>query len=360
MRKVFYFHSNISRIATSQNDFIERFVLYADYVSRVTSNTSVEITLMLGGVRSSQIHKNLKVISLPKNPILQLVYLRRILKEHIGPKTLIIGDNDVSLVLGWLASRFVSDIKVQISLHASLDHMLSPIGTFNIIRKHLFFWSLKRVQSIRLVSSVDVDRLTKLLPVSAPEVVVAPVPINIPLRKPDLSSKTKVAFIGRIHPERGLDDLLNILQLLSNDNKKYSFLIVGDGAKLDWLRSQIPKSELLHVEFLGHLEQAEIQKIWSEVKVLVSCAPTESYGLTLREALLNESWVVARSNATTISIESSFPNLLHTYETPQEAVKEIKELMRNHSVSESFEKFQQQAKVEQEEFLFRLAMSWVS
>ena len=120
------------------------------------------------------VDKQINIDALPKNLILQLVKLIRTLKHSAGAKTLIVGDNDVSPILGWLASRFANDTKIQISLHASLDHILFPTGIFNIIRKHLFFWSLKHVNSIRMVSSIDVERMAKLLPIPAPEIVVAP------------------------------------------------------------------------------------------------------------------------------------------------------------------------------------------
>ena len=359
MRKIFYFNSDITRIATSQHDFFERFDLYAKHVAQITPQTSPVLTMLIGGAGYSRVDKQINIIALPRNPILQLVKLIRTLKHSVGAKTLIVGDNDVSLMLGWLASRFANDTKIQMSLHASLDHILFPTGIFNILRKHLFFWSLKRVNSIRMVSSIDVERVAKLLPIPAPEIVVAPVPIKIPVGKTALSKKTKMAFIGRIHPERGLGDLLDILKLLNNDHERHTFIIVGDGEKLDWLKSQIPVSESLQVQFKGRLELNEIQELWSEIKVLVSCAATESYGLTLREALLNGSFVVARANATTLIIESKLPNHFKTYNTPQDAVEKIKQLMLEKSELEELEKFRQTVRKEQEDSLLCLARSWV-
>ena len=139
----------------------------------------VAVTLLLGGVKISSTHKNLIVHAFPKNPVLQLYLLIRFLRRDRNPKTLVIGDNDISLILGWIASLFARSIKIQISIHASLEQILLSAGVLNRVRKFLFFWSLKRVHSIRMVSPADVRKLSALLPVPAPEIVFAPVPIRI-------------------------------------------------------------------------------------------------------------------------------------------------------------------------------------
>jgi glycosyltransferase involved in cell wall biosynthesis len=318
------------------------------------------LNLLLGGAKSSSTHKNLIVLAFPKNPLSQLLLLIRILRQDKNPKSLVIGDNDISLLIGWVASRFAQNIKIQISIHASLEQILTSSGTLNRVRKLLLFWSFNRVHSIRMVSATDSREISTLLPVPPPEIVFAPIPIMIPKDEPAGITKKQVAFIGRIHPERGIHELLDILRMISEGKAEYNFLIVGDGLELDWLRKEASSLTGLNIEFRGRLEHAEVQKLWSEIKVLVSCAKTESYGLTLREALLNGSLVVARANSTTCEIESKFPKLLKTYTTLQEAVLQIEEFISCDFELNQIKDYRGQIESEQEVFLKNLAISWVS
>ncbi|NDA41809.1 MAG: glycosyltransferase family 1 protein, partial [Actinobacteria bacterium] len=187
----------------------------------------------------------------------------------------------------------------------------------------------------------------------------APVPIRIPDDEPKELAKKKVAFIGRVHPERGIEELLDILRLMREGKVEYNFLVVGDGPKLDWIKNEASFLSANNIEFKGRLEEAEVQKLWSEVKVLISCAKSESYGLTLREALLNGSLVVARANPTTCDIESRFPKSFKTYTTPQEAVLQIREFMSRPSGLSLLKDYRRQMVAEQEVFLKQLALSWV-
>ena len=69
--------------------------------------------------------------------------------------------------------------------------------------------------------------------------------------------------------------------------------------------------------------------------------------------------MVARANATTLNIESKLPNHFKTYNTPQDAVEKIKQLMLEKSESEELEEFRKTVRTEQEDSLLRLARSWV-
>ena len=358
MRTVYYFNRNISRIATNLADFEERFNLYADFVYQISPKTSPSITLLLGGINTSATNKRLFIRKLPRNAVLQILFIIHILRRSARPKTLILGDNDLSLILGWIASRFVKDVKLQISLHASVDHILHPVGIISRIRKQIFFWSLSRVQSIRMVSKTDIKRLETLLPDFGPEVILAPIPIKIPLDEVNTLTKKKIAFIGRIHYERGLQDFIEIMSLLSQGNGDSHILVVGDGPKLDWFRKEV-STFTSNAEFKGGLNQEEVQRLWPEVRILVSCALTESYGLTLREALLNGSFVVARANPTTLEIESKFPNQFKTYRTPREAVVEIEKFRIAAFDIVDVGHYRRQLLEEQQSFLMNLARSWV-
>jgi glycosyltransferase involved in cell wall biosynthesis len=79
---------------------------------------------------------------------------------------------------------------------------------------------------------------------------------------------------------------------------KLEIFIIGDGPERDRLKSQLTKlSPSLKVNFKGHLVSSELQRMWDHVDMLFSLAPFESYGRTIREALVSGTPVLAQSSS---------------------------------------------------------------
>ena len=69
------------------------------------------------------------------------------------------------------------------------------------------------------------------------------------------------------------------------------------------------------LSLLGHLGGESIQDLYSKSKVLISPAPREGYGLTIREAALSGLSVIARLSKGSLDAQRSFPDSVKTYET---------------------------------------------
>jgi glycosyltransferase involved in cell wall biosynthesis len=122
------------------------------------------------------------------------------------------------------------------------------------------------------------------------KVVMAPVPITLIKRNGTFVTKLPktIGFVGRIQPERGLEFFYDFAKMIFNIDPTIKFLIVGDGSSRksfeELLEKSIPKNQ---IEFMGHLPLEELEKVWERIGVLVSTAPSESYGRALREALIH-------------------------------------------------------------------------
>lgn len=360
MRSVIYFNTDITRISTIQQDFLIRFSVYSKFVQEVSKDDSKVMTLLLGGVSGEATMPNLRILSLPHNLIKQFVSLACILRKTKGCKTLVLGDNDISLVLGWLASRFSRDTKLQISLHSSLDQIMHPKFVVDYFRKLLFLFSLHLVHSIRMVSLGDIISFNNLFPNHVPEIVYAPVPLQIPERKIDHSIRKRLAFVGRLHEERGIFQLVEIIKLLDfENNQDIELIIVGDGPKEKWLHDELAEITNLKVKFMGKLAHREVQELLPSVQVLLSCAPLESYGMALREALLNGCMVVARENKTTTELRLTFPQHFKTYKGIRDAVDKILFFFSSPRQVTDVENYQSLVSEQQQINLLRLAKSWL-
>ena len=360
MRSVIYFKSNINRISTSQADFLKRFFVYSTYVQKASKDNSRLITLLLGGVGRNFDVRGLNILSLSRNPIRQIISLSFSLYKTKGYKTLILGDNDISLVLGWLASRFSQKTNLQISLHSSLASVMEPRTFINRIRRILFKWSLQQVQSLRMVSLDDISLIREYFPKLVPEIIYAPIPLRIPTSEISDSIRKRMAFVGRLHEERGLDHLVSIItQLNSEIAKEIEIFIVGDGPQKKWLQKRLGSTNFKKIEFTGNLDHQNVQILLPSVHVLLSCAESESYGMALREALLCGSMVVARENKTTSGLSSIFPQHFKTYSETEDAVEKIRSFFSTKPDVAAVENFRKQVLKQQEKSLLRLAHSWI-
>jgi glycosyltransferase involved in cell wall biosynthesis len=357
---VFYFNTNLSRIATSPQDFVDRFSMYADALRKESGDTSVRIHLIVSGLPDT-IHENsLKICPVPQNWLLQLHSLFRILKVETNPITLISGDNDLSLLLCLIIKCFLPRVNIQISIHSSYDSIFRSRGGKAFLKRRLLRLGLKRVKSVRIVSENDRIKFQGLTSDGYTKVFVAPIPIRIPTNIVNIKTKSKVGIVGRLHKERGLIEMASIIQKMDQQSISADFLIVGNGAEENWFKSRLLSLSHISSSFLGHLNQDELSMLWGEIKVLLSCAPLESYGMALREALANGVFVVAKKNDVTDKLAMEFPELMKTFSFQEDAVRMICEALSQTPSRDKIKKVREDLSKQQQEYLSRLALSWIN
>jgi glycosyltransferase involved in cell wall biosynthesis len=136
--------------------------------------------------------------------------------------------------------------------------------------------------------------------------------------------KIDVVFIGRLHAERGIRDLIGIVKLLKARRPEITVMIVGEGPLRNEFEVEFaPWIKDSTISMPGFLSGSEILEIYSKSKVLLSTAPREGYGLTLREAVLSNVYVVARESKGALEAQSAFPTAIETYIKINEAAELI-------------------------------------
>lgn len=110
--------------------------------------------------------------------------------------------------------------------------------------------------------------------------------------------KNQLIYLGRLHPIKALDNLLNALNI-SNIFKKsdYKFLIVGNGSTeyKNYLRDLVLKLKLEnHVCFKDHVNDIKEKNVlFSESKFAFLISNSENFGNVVLESLSNGTPVVA-------------------------------------------------------------------
>ena len=240
--------------------------------------------------------------------------------------TLVCGDNQQSLLVGlYLKLRLGSLVGVQIQFHGDTYSFSVNRGLKGFVRVLLSRLGIVFADSIRIVSKFQEKEIKSIWQNASNKFVLAPIPIELSkIAKFHSSNKYDLAFIGRLHSERGINELIEIIKKLKSIRPATSIAIAGDGPLREYIADELSKwVDDSSVSLLGFLDDSGITNLYSETKVLVSTAPREGYGLTLREAILSNVHVIAQKSEGALEAKAAYPDGIHTFTTVQQAVELI-------------------------------------
>ena len=203
MRRVIFFHNNISRIATNPEDFLSRFNSYLQVAKNSLGDAPLDLNLLLGRIHTDTRFDEIKVVRLSNSLLSQYLTLRSLLKGRGDEVTLIAGDNHLSLLICRLAKARDTNIKLQISIHTSVVALLNPTNILEKLKLKFLLLNIKLIDSIRVVSKSDLENLKKEITNYKGQIFLAPVPIEIPNTALDRKLSNIVGMVGRLHLERG-------------------------------------------------------------------------------------------------------------------------------------------------------------
>lgn len=108
---------------------------------------------------------------------------------------------------------------------------------------------------------------------------------------PDQSKEFDVIWLGRVHRQKGIDDLLATLLMLSQQVKDFRAVLVG---RLNELAPRLAELGLDHVVKLsGLVSEEEKFRLFKASRVFLMPSRQESWGIVIAEALACETAVVA-------------------------------------------------------------------
>ena len=334
MRQIIFLQTRFPKDELELLSLFQRWNMYGEIVHQQSS--SVGIWMFPVGLKRDQVkriscYKFINVIT----PLGESIHLaRRVIalidhvRRHSSDFTFVCGDNQKSFMIAWCVKFFSrSNIKVQIQFHGDTYLYRSNKGIRGLVRVFFSRFAISFSDSIRIVSRFQMEEISSFSPKSRQKFVLAPIAIDHNrIAVPSDSKTIELSFIGRLHHERGITELIEIIKLVGEIRPDSKFMIAGDGP----MRKYIEK----HLSFLfasnrvlmpGYLGSQQIRDLYSKTKVLISPAPREGYGLTLREAALSKVCVVARQSQGAQEAQSLYPNEIKTYFKSSEAVSLILE-----------------------------------
>lgn len=108
---------------------------------------------------------------------------------------------------------------------------------------------------------------------------------NLVLNKGKIK-KYYAVFIGRLHPQKGTLELIDIWKLVTNKIPKARLAIIGNGELEPQIRLKISSLKLNNnIDMLGFLDGKEKFKIFKQSKIVVHPATYDSGGMAAAEAM---------------------------------------------------------------------------
>jgi glycosyltransferase involved in cell wall biosynthesis len=226
---------------------------------------------------------------LKKNAITEFTF------GELNPAVITCSDPWTSFLCGWNYKKYLfkigKKVNIQLQIHGDFfSKEWKNQGILSLIKSIIAMHSIKKADQVRFVSiSMAREAIQKRL-VGEEKVVIAPVPITLSETSctPPQKHPRSIGFVGRIQKERGLIEFCKFAKRLFSIDPEVSLIIVGDGNERrnfeDLIKKSIPEGRF---EFTGRLESEDLEQVWSKIGILVSTAPSESYGRALREALIH-------------------------------------------------------------------------
>jgi len=254
-------------------------------------------------------------------------------KEEI--RGFICGDPWESFWTTYLIKKFLRiRVTIQVNIHADVfDPDWISQSLINRIRRNLIVFATKGTTIIRVVS-LNVEReIQAKYPQT--RVIYAPIPITIPRnttkRKNAETAPRIIGWVGRIAEDRGVGHFLKLLSKLNREDSSFRVIVAGAGPLEDNLVQNL--NSLLGEErfsFLGQVDQSNLPDVYKEMDVLVSCAKSESYGLSIREALMSGTpiWAIESIGVRGLQneYESSFVGIFNLDWTDEKLAEEFNKI----------------------------------
>lgn len=250
-----------------------------------------EIFLDIEGTKSQSLE--IRILGKPSrfsvSFIMQTIHILR--GKGFSRTLIIVGDPWESFLHAYIVRIFLGkSTLIQTNIHADIfDGNWVNQKFIHRLRSKLSWFSIKRSNSIRVVSSHVAGRISQKFPNKL--ITNAPIATNFnlapkPIERRNSKKHIVLGWIGRFDEDRGVQDFVEFVIRLNMINATFEIKMAGRGKLLEQTK-KVLNNELgsERISYLGYLQGADLNKVYEDIDILLTFAKSESYGLAIREAL---------------------------------------------------------------------------
>ncbi len=191
--------------------------------------------------------------------------------------------------------------------------MIAPAALAFSRRRKALIWALAQRRALESVScfhatSVQEAQEIRSAGLGSP-IAVIPNGIDVPPEAPkqDTSQPRVLLHLGRIHPKKGIDRLLDSWARLEREHHQWSLRVVGpsEGGHRQELERQAARLGLSRVNFEDALFGAAKDSAYREADLFVLPTRNENFGMVVAEALANGTPVICTKGAPWRELETN-------------------------------------------------------
>lgn len=288
---------DVRNLILGNESTLERHMKYSELLDLKSSKH-----LSLGVIRfkrqksiTSGTQDDLLILTLPSNPLVlaKILLLDKVDEsQDLSVKVLVAGDPWESALYAYILKlTYFTSAKVQVQIHGDIGNKTWIFLTYrNFLRSIMARFTLRFADQLRTVGKNQTENLISKYSVSNLKCRVVPVMSHFSTSADNSdvrnSRTAAIGFVGRLQSDRGIEEFLDLVAKLRSQKLIFSVVVAGDGPERKnfgfKLGNVLPPE---NIKFLGNLNQAEMGSAWSQIGILVSTAPTESFGRAIREAL---------------------------------------------------------------------------
>ena len=234
-------------------------------------------------------------VNLGLRPLYIPEYRSVVLELAAGKNDLVIHDNGVWLPYSGELLEIAQ--KTEAKMITTTHGMLEPWAMgYGRIRKNIA-WNLyqkKRLMKNDLLHATSWEEKQNLrnLGLSLP-ITVIPNGTEIPdlneLPRSSGSGKKKVLFLSRIHPKKGLINLVQAIDLIKPENWEVHIAGYDEGGHQEVVREAVNQASLNdYFKFLGPIDDQKKWQLYRSVDLFILPSYSENFGMVVAEALAAE------------------------------------------------------------------------
>ena len=330
--------AGIEKRSNSTNELLERLNVYGQAYQAARGTKDANLVIFATYVRQStlsalqrdfeylEIHSiKSRLWRLPRQIHALLGFMAT---EKEQPRLLIAGDPVTGFLIAYIAKVLsFNRHSLQVQFHGDIYEKPQEFGIKTYARWTLARFQISVATSIRVVSRHQAIEMLNLISSKESNIVVAPIPISRVFYSARLDrERFSVGFIGRFHVERGINLLQEIVSGASLVNPELRFHIIGDGPERINLENKLKQRiELKRVSVMGWKNHENLIGELEQMKILLSTASSEGYGLAIREAVLAGAQVIAKDSGGAREAQTDFPNSVYIYKDLEGAIRLISE-----------------------------------
>jgi glycosyltransferase involved in cell wall biosynthesis len=281
-------------------DTLNRHQLYDDRVKHIESNSRVYQfkVLCTQDENFKEFYGKYKyLVSIPKRNkgknLNFVIASLKIIKENQSDSILLVSGDPWKAAIYCIILKFLTKqkIRIQIQVHGDIGEKLWRNKSLrNHLKYYVSFYTLKKADSIRCVSEPQLIKIKEIFKIDKAKLFCSGTVYELPskeMRKNKGSRIPTIGFIGRIEPDRGIWQFVEIVKKLNSLGITIDIKIAGTGKSQPQFLTALKKINSGEVDYLGQLSQKDIHFFWNSINLSIFTAPTESFGRGMRESLAN-------------------------------------------------------------------------